>query len=63
MEFIDRDKLKIEMIKHGVSLKQLANDMCISYQALYNKMTRATNFSEPEICILKTKFGSGIFSC
>lgn len=63
MEFIDRKKLTVEMVKRGVSKKQLANDLCISYQALYNKMAHLTYFSEPEICLLKKKFGKDIFSC
>jgi len=63
MNYIDRNKLKIEMLKRGMSKKQLANDMCITYSSLYNKLAKNRDFSETEICILKSMFGEDIFSC
>lgn len=63
MNYVDRDKVKIEMVKRGISKKQLANDMCITYSALYNKLVRMRDFSETEICMLKKLFGRDIFSC
>lgn len=63
MKYIDRNKLNIELVKRGISKKQLANDMCITYSALYNKLVYMRDFSETEICILKKMFGDEIFSC
>jgi len=63
MNYIDRNKLNIEMLKRGMSKKQLANELCISYQGLYKKLAYNNDFSETQICVLKSIFGEDIFSC
>ena len=63
MNYVDRNKLDVEMVKRGISKKQLANELSISYPALYKKLAYKKDFSETQICVLKSIFGDNIFSC
>lgn len=61
MKFVDRTKLKIKLIESGMSIKDLADELCITYAGLYNKLSNNRDFNENEIFVLDKLFGKDVF--
>lgn len=61
MKVVNRKTLHIKLIEIGWKFKDLAQNLGISYPALWKKMKGATDFSENEIFYLVEKFGYEIF--
>ena len=38
MKFVDRTKLKVALVESGMSIKDLAEELCISYGGAYYKL-------------------------
>ena len=49
------------MVERGMSIKDLAEELCITYAGAYNKVRLNRDFKENEIFILFTLFGKDVF--
>lgn len=58
---VDRTKIKIEMIKRKIKSKDLANKLNLDKSTFSLKINGKRNFSENEIAILYSIFGTTIF--
>lgn len=61
LKIINRTKLQSLMVERGMSIADLAEELCITYAGAYNKVRKNRDFSEKEIYILFTLFGKDVF--
>lgn len=61
MKFVDRTKLQVALIESGMSIKDLAEELCISYGGAYHKIKGYREFTENEIFTLSSLFGTKVF--
>lgn len=61
MKVVNRTKLQSLMVEQGLSIKDIAEELCITYQGAYNKIRKNRDFSENEIYSLYLLFGSALF--
>ena len=47
-------ELKVEMTRHGMSVCDLANKIGISKKAMYAKLARKSQFTQPEIVAIRS---------
>lgn len=60
-QFVKRDELKVKMIRNHLKPGQVAKCLDITRQSFWNKLNGKTGFTEHEMAVLKTLFGTGIF--
>jgi len=61
MQFVNRTKLQSMMIEQGFKIKDVAEELCISYTSAYNKVKGIRDFNENELFVIGRLFGSGVF--
>ena len=61
MKFVDRTKLQCELVAHGLTIKDLGDELCLTYTGVYNKVKGFREFKENEIFVLYSLFGDSIF--
>lgn len=61
MKFVDRTKLQCELISRGMTIKDLAEELCLTYTGVYNKIKGFREFKENEIFVLFSLFGESVF--
>lgn len=58
---VNRNKLRGKIAEKGIKVNDLIAKMGISRTAYYSKINGKTDFTEKELCILKSIFGDVIF--
>ena len=61
MQFVNRTELQAIMVRNGFKIKDIAEELCISYGCAYNKVKGIRDFGENELFVLGRLFGSSIF--
>lgn len=61
MQFVNRSELQASMTRSGFKIKDLAEELCITYSGAYNKVKGYRDFSENELFIICRLFGTGVF--
>lgn len=61
MQFINRTKLQVALVEHGMKIKDLADELCITYPACWNKVHGHREFNENDMYVLSHLFGTVIF--
>ena len=49
------------MVENGLSIRDMAEELCITYAGAYNKIRKNRDFSEDEIYVLFSMFGKDVF--
>lgn len=58
---LDRQKLRVEMVKRNIKTKELAEKLGIAYTTLTLKLNNKRKFTEAEVSTLFNIFGKSIF--
>lgn len=61
MQFVNRTKLQSMMIEQGFKIKDVAEELCITYSSAYNKVKGIRDFNENELFVIGRLFGSTVF--
>jgi len=61
MQFVNRMKLQTSMLERGFKIKDIAEELCITYSGAYAKIKGERDFNENELVVLDRLFGSDIF--
>lgn len=61
MKLVDRTKLQSVMVERGLSIKDIAAEIGLTYSAAYAKIRQNRDFSENEICILLNTLNTNCF--
>lgn len=61
MKVVNRTQLKMKMVEADLTYKDLAAELSLSYQGLYQKIKGKRDFNESEIFKLSQLFGHDIF--
>lgn len=60
-KIVDRDKLKVEMLKKKMTQEEVAQMLGISRASLSSKMIYRSEFDEAQLYVLYKNFGPSIF--
>lgn len=61
MQFVNRTKLQTSMLERGLKIKDLSEELCLTYSGTYAKVKGLRDFNESEMIALNRLFGKDIF--
>lgn len=61
MQFVNRTELQASMTRNGFKIKDIAEELCVSYSCAYAKIKGIRDFNENELFIIHRLFGSSVF--
>lgn len=61
MQFVNRSELQASMARNGFKIKDIAEELCITYSGAYNKIKGYRDFSESELFTICRLFGTDVF--